>query len=83
MELTFTSPTDSKTLTAEVDPSMTAKTVLAELIGADFLPGQTAYSAYTLVPTSGRAMLSTQTLSSAGVKNGEVIEVVQATRGAA
>ena len=83
MDVRFLSPTSGQTLTAEVDPTLTAKDALDSLIGCNFLVPAGASRSYSLVaPRSGRVMLPGETLADAGVGPNDVVEVAQASEAA-
>ena len=83
MDVRFLSPHDSRVIEAEVEPTTTAGQVLVDLVGCNFLVPPTPSRAYGLVNgRTGQSLLPGQRLNDAGVRHGDVVEVIQATEGA-
>lgn len=83
MDVRFLSPHGPGVLEAEVDPATTSGQALVDLVGAGFLRAPSATRTYSLVlGRTGQALLPGSKLQDAGVRDGDVVEVVQATEGA-
>lgn len=84
IKLTFTHPRDSSSFEAEVSPECTGQEALNGLVEGQFLERLSAGRAYSLkAVSSGKAIAPSQTMTSAGVKDGDTIAVLLSESGAA
>ncbi|NUQ16422.1 MAG: hypothetical protein HUU33_14005 [Flavobacteriales bacterium] len=83
MDVKFASPTSPTTLSADVDDALTGSQAIEELIAHSFLVPVTGRREYALVNARTKdVILPGTSLHDAGVRDGDVIEVVQAVEGA-
>jgi len=82
--VTFTHPRSSSKLAVEIGTGLTGEKAIEELVKAGFIEASPAGDAYSLVikRTSRNIPLSVSLVDS-GVKDGDVVAIVQASEGAA
>ena len=84
IKVTFTHPRDSSSFEAEISPECTGKEALDGLVESTFLERLSAARAYSVkAAATGKAIAPSQTMASAGVKDGDTIAVLLSESGAA
>lgn len=82
MDLRFTHPNEPTTFPAHAEDTLTALQAVEDLVASSFLAPVTGRREYALVNSRTRGViLPGTTLRDAGVRDGDVIEVVQAVEG--
>ncbi|MBL7258017.1 EsaB/YukD family protein [Paractinoplanes lichenicola] len=84
IQLTFIHPTESdRRITAAVPGDATAKTLITEMIRANFIPSPGNTTQYRLRDAnSNKQLLDDTTLAAAGITGGETLMVDHTTTGA-
>lgn len=77
INVSFMHPTDGRVIDVDLDNSMTANEVIAELIANDFIPG--SEQGYNLSIKGGAQIQNSQTLAVANVKNNDTLRIIPAT----
>ncbi len=80
MELTFVNPAGA-TLTAQLEPDMTADEAVAELISENFIAAAQPNHSWALFSPGHGKVSGTQTLGASGLQNGDsvtLMDVIQA-----
>ena len=75
--VTFVHPTTGATLTAQIDPDLTADEVIEALAAELFIEAPNEYCEYLLVVAGGMIVKGSQSLFSAGVRDGDTIQVTR------
>jgi hypothetical protein len=73
----FLHPTEARTVRVELDPTMTAKEIVDELVLSDFLVR--SQLGYCLAQKGGTVIASEYSLIAAGVNDGGVIRILHCT----
>ena len=75
--VTFMHPTCAQDTEVELEDSLSASTVIDELVSADFIPDNGWRGGYALYVRDSEKMISgTETLASGGARNGSSIRIL-------
>jgi len=77
LKVQFEHPTDGRTISVAVDPSISAEDVIAHLVAEEFITPNP--QGYNLGLKGGALLRADQSLSDAGVKEGDIVRVLPAT----
>jgi len=77
ISVTFTHPVDRRSIVVTLEDSMTADEAIGNLIASNAIPKHEG--GYRLQIKGGRELQGNETLSSAGVKDGAVLNIVSST----
>lgn len=80
--VTFIHPTTGATLTAQINPELTADEVINALVGENFITAPDTNHNYALGINGGEKVEGSQTLASGGLRDGSTVTVIsQGTAG--
>lgn len=74
--VTFVHPTTGATLTAQINPNLTADEVINALVAENFIERPDAELNYVLGITGGSKVEGSQSLASGGLRDGSTVNVV-------
>lgn len=75
--VSFTHPTTSQVLKVELDPNLTAESIVNELLAINFISDNSPHDGYLLlIKDTGTIIQGSQTLAEGGVRNAGIIRVV-------
>ena len=80
INVTFLHPTNGQDMEVEIDDTLTATSVVNELMAANFIPDNSARGGYKLLIKDTQTEIGGgQTVASGGAKDGSTIRVIGAT----
>ena len=80
INVTFLHPTNGQDMEVEIDDTLTATSVINELMAANFIPDNSARGGYKLLIKDTQTEIGGgQTVASGGAKDGSTIRVIGAT----
>lgn len=74
--VTFVHPTTGATLTAQINPNLTADEVINALVAENFIERPDSQHNYVLGITGGSKVEGSQSLASGGLRDGSTVNVV-------